>query len=57
MKKNVVGIVYCKYDGNLVFMYKNGNASIEPIALHWDLEGKVPEVDAFAFDYVHEHQW
>ena len=53
--KNITEIVYCSYDEKLVFMHENGNATIEPMCMHPELAGKVPEVDAFAYDYVRYH--
>ena len=55
--KAIIGKVYCEYDAKIVFMHKNGSATIEPICMHPELEGKIPSVDAFSYEYVQYHHW
>lgn len=55
--KEIIDQVYCESDGYIVFMHKNGDATIEPICEHPELEGKIKSVNSTSRDFVMYHTW
>ena len=52
MKEKLVEVVYCVYDGLLVFKYESGNSRIEPACLNRKVASKARKVNFFSYEYA-----